>query len=891
MKKYLFVLGLILTAVLFMTAAVYAEESDEVRVDNGIPVVYINIDEKQGSIQDMLDSPDHSVYCYGTVTIDVPEGFHYADFPDLDCKSFENLSMSIRGRGNSSWHKPKRPFKIKLDKKTDVFGLGSNKHWALLANEADPSLLKDRITAWLGDEMGFDFTPRGVPVDLVMTGSEYGSKYLGSYYLSEVVRVDDNRLEIRELKESDTDPAVITGGYLLQNALQVRDGSPDRFYTHRGVDWATHTPSFDTEDDGYVNPAQQQYIQEYIRQAEDVLYSGGTAYREVMDVESAAKYWLAQMIPLNGDAFATGSTYIYKDRDPEDGVAKIFWGPVWDFDYAWGFNYGTEGFSYGHDWLKPLFYDKSEGGFLQELHKQWPVMRAGLVELVREGGLLDQYYEETKASAEQDHLALHPDAEFDYKAEVEKLRTWINTRLAWVDANFDTLDDMVHQVTFMADGKVFAYDYKTADEELKGSEPFPEIDGFTFMGWADEDGNIIKTATPVTEDRTLTAVYAPDSSLTHAADIALSKDCDIVKHNNFFWTYQIPYTVIPTDAEDQRVTWTSSDESFATIDEKGFVTYHGTGTATFTGKLKMGETRTFTLTVTSDPLPVVKSISPVQDTIRMLTGGQAALPIRTDPSPAKITNYEYESEDESIVAVGENGVLTAVGPGTAKVTVKATVQDEEGNDVVMETSATVIVSKKFFEDVVAGAWYDEAVNYAVEHELMNGVSDTRFEPQGTTSRAMIVTILWRLAGKPEAKASAFTDLTQDWYTPAVNWASENDIVNGMSETSFAPDLPITREQFATILYRYSNKETPSQSASQTALPQGESQDVSASTGGSIDKYTDADRISPWAKDAMEWAIGEGLINGMSETKLDPAGSATRAQAAAIFMRFCERGTE
>ena len=262
MRKHLRSIYFLLAAMLVLTASfsqvicAYAEgeeqveppgSDEEVVIDNGIPVVYLNIDETRGSISDMNESPDHSVYCYGNITIDVPEGFHYSDFPDVDPNGLDNVEMSMRGRGNSTWDRNKKPYKIKLESKSKVLGFGKNKHWVLLANDKDPTLILDRITAWLGNKMGFPFTPTGVPVDVVMTGQVFGTKYLGSYFLSENVRVDTNRLEIAELEETDTDPAIITGGYLIQNASQLRGGSPDRFFTTRGVEWGTDTPSFDVE--------------------------------------------------------------------------------------------------------------------------------------------------------------------------------------------------------------------------------------------------------------------------------------------------------------------------------------------------------------------------------------------------------------------------------------------------------------------------------------------------------------------------------------------------------------------------------------------------------------------------------------------------------------------
>ena len=706
-------------AMLAIPVTAWADESDVVKVDNGIPVVYLNIDETQGTIEDMIASPDHSVYCYGTITIDVPEGFHYTDFEDLVCESIQELSMSIRGRGNSTWKKDmKKPYKIKLDKKTDIFGLGKNKHWALLANSSDNTLIRDRITAWLGDEMGFDFTPRGVPVDLVMTGQEYGSVYLGSYYFTETVRVDDNRLEIAELEEDDTDPAVITGGYLLQDATQLREGSLDRFYTKRGVDWGTETPSFDTETeallasqkdgdsaetpgiltDAYENHVQQEYIQNYIQEFEDTLFEEGTAYREYMDVENAAKYWLMNIFPLNNDAYATGSTYIYKDRDPEVGISKLYWGPLWDFDYAWDYKDETEGLSYGHDWMKPLFYDREEGGFIEEVHKQWPKLKSLAEELIVDGGLIDRYYEETKASADQDRKLWPMAKEGTYEDEIERLKTWIRDRITWFDENLNQIDSMMHKVTLVSGQDVYMTDFQKDGDEYSVQGIYPEREGYTFLGWLDEDGHEVESDIRIYKDTILTAKYAADSEMTHAKDIAFRKDSDIIQRNIMMPTYQIPYEIIPADAEDQKVRWSSSNEAFATVDEYGKVRYSGTGEATFTAELRLGTTRTFTLTVTSDAFPVLRSVSAEEEKLKLSAGEQRPFLIQTDPSPVHIDDYEYWSDNESVVTVDEMGVITAVRPGHARVFVRVTAAGEE-DDVVLETYTTVNVNNKPLTDI------------------------------------------------------------------------------------------------------------------------------------------------------------------------------------------------
>lgn len=172
-----------------------------------------------------------------------------------------------------------------------------------------------------------------------------------------------------------------------------------------------------------------------------------------------------------------------------------------------------------------------------------------------------------------------------------------------------------------------------------------------------------------------------------------------------------------------------------------------------------------------------------------------------------------------------------------------------------------------FKDSDPKAWYHDGVHYVLEEGIMNGTGDTAFAPNETTTRAMIVTILWRMEGEPSAEASAFEDLEKDsWYEAAVNWAAANNIVNGYSETQFGPTDKITREQLAAILFRYAKIESED--------------DASA-----LDAFTDADSVSDWATDAMAWAVSKGIITGMTDTTLEPKGNATRAQVATILMRY------
>ena len=175
-----------------------------------------------------------------------------------------------------------------------------------------------------------------------------------------------------------------------------------------------------------------------------------------------------------------------------------------------------------------------------------------------------------------------------------------------------------------------------------------------------------------------------------------------------------------------------------------------------------------------------------------------------------------------------------------------------------------------FVDVNPKEWYHPYVDYAVTHGLFGGTSANTFEPETAMTRAMLVTVLWRYEGEPEAGENTFSDVPNgQWYTNAVAWAAENGIVGGVGNNRFDPNGEITREQMATILFRYAEKKG-----------------IDTSKRGSLNIFSDEKQLSAYAKDAVQWAVAEQIING-SDGKLLPQGSATRAQVATILMRFIE----
>ena len=213
------------------------------------------------------------------------------------------------------------------------------------------------------------------------------------------------------------------------------------------------------------------------------------------------------------------------------------------------------------------------------------------------------------------------------------------------------------------------------------------------------------------------------------------------------------------------------------------------------------------------------------------------------------------------VKVTENadGTYTFTMPN-GQVTVKATFVETEEPAPAMP-----------FTDVDENDWFYDEVVYVYENGLMNGVENNQFAPNTATNRAMLATILYRLAGEPAVSGDLpFTDVESGtWYTDAVLWAAQNGIVNGLGENTFAPMNTLTREQLVTMLYRYA---------------EAAGYDVSAAAD--LSGYPDAGKVQPYAQEAMSWAVAEGIVEGM-DGNLNPAGSATRAQIATILMRFCE----
>lgn len=229
-------------------------------------------------------------------------------------------------------------------------------------------------------------------------------------------------------------------------------------------------------------------------------------------------------------------------------------------------------------------------------------------------------------------------------------------------------------------------------------------------------------------------------------------------------------------------------------------------------------------------------------------------------------NYEKEKGSESFFTPIDDETETE----EREEDVKEEVKQEEENEEVTEPEKPEF-NENTYSDVKINDWYYEAVKYAFENNLMQGTGNG-FEPDEKMTRAMLVTVLYRLESPVEkSQFSDFLDIEEGaWYEDSVLWAAENKIVTGVSDTEFAPNQELSREQMAVILYRYAN-----------------SIGINTEATSNLNGYSDKEEISDWAIDALEWANSADLINGIGENELSPKASATRAQIATILMRFCE----
>lgn len=377
----------------------------------GVPIININT---------VNAVPVDSKEDYRNATIEIiADGTEYPDYKG---------TTKIRGRGNSTWDMAKKPYRLKLDNKSELLGIAAEKDWALLANYVDKSLMRTKIAFAVSEMFGLAFTPKGRFAELFLNG-----EYKGNYYLTEHVKVASNRVNIDELEPGDIGADKITGGYFLE--VDARLGEDNWFYTNRGVPFCLKSP-----DTGI--PEQVTYITNYVQQTEDALFSSAftdpnNGYANYLDAESFINWFWVNELFKNNDAVFHSSVFMYKPRG-----GKLFMGPVWDFDISGGnVNYNGNNNPEGWwvkqaAWMSRLFADPA---FKNKAIAKWNEIRPKLAAVF---DIISETSAELRHSQKENfrkwnilNQNVFPNIVVlgSYENEVQYLKTWLFDRMQWID--------------------------------------------------------------------------------------------------------------------------------------------------------------------------------------------------------------------------------------------------------------------------------------------------------------------------------------------------------------------------------------------------------------------------------------------------------------------------
>jgi spore coat protein CotH len=339
--------------------------------------------------------------------------------------------LQIKGRGNSTWGMPKKPYRLKFDSKAKVLGLASAKNWVLLANYSDKTLMRNYIADGISQSLTGDYANHGIFVEVVMNG-----EYQGTYLLTEQVEVNAARVNIPELKPTDNGPSVITGGYLLE--LDQRQEDPYRFKTNGNLPFTIKSPD-------EPSTAQMDYIKGYIQDTENAIFAANFAdpvngYAKYINSDSFINWFLVNELFKNQDAANFSSMFYYKDRG-----GKLGMGPAWDFDLGAGnVDYSdatnpTGWWVKNGPWFNRLFQDPA---FAAKVKTRWQFLKANGIPAMYKSIDDTQAYLTLPAQEnfkKWDILGIYvwpnPVILGTYPKEVEQLKKWLNQRVAWLDSN------------------------------------------------------------------------------------------------------------------------------------------------------------------------------------------------------------------------------------------------------------------------------------------------------------------------------------------------------------------------------------------------------------------------------------------------------------------------
>ena len=409
----------------FIRNGMYQDYTVAVR-NTGLPVVRIDTPGKKAvsSKKNWMDG--------ATIRIERPDG----------TVDYEGLT-EIKGRGNSTWNYPKKPYSLRLNEKDEILGMPSHKRWILLANWKDRTLLRNDAAFWLSRHTGLPYTVRGQFVELVLNGL-----HMGNYYLCEQIKLNKKRINIEKMEPLETDPQKITGGWLLELDTYydywdyVDEQHKFRFPKLFNLPWIVKQP-----DDDEISDVAFQYIKDWIQDLETLMKDNAKVqahdYEPFLDVDTAIDYLIVEELTGNNDFYNTWpepgphSVYMYKERG-----GKLYHGPVWDFDYHVFCPQFT------HQWVgakKTLFYPAllKDEKFRTRLVERWELYKNDLKGLP---DYIDGQAEKIRLSEQINHsqwpIVNNPengDEQMTFQQAVDRIKKAFLDKWEWMDQNIRNL--------------------------------------------------------------------------------------------------------------------------------------------------------------------------------------------------------------------------------------------------------------------------------------------------------------------------------------------------------------------------------------------------------------------------------------------------------------------
>lgn len=342
-----------------------------------------------------------------------------------DCSTQDLGPSEIKGRGNSTWARPKKPYALKLGSKASVLGMPSDKRWNLLANYIDRTMIRNAVALHIGQQTGLAWTPKGKFVELILNGV-----HQGNYFLCEHIKLASSRVDITEMSSSDISGDAVTGGYIVE----ITTDDVQEFNTAV----RNYPVNIKEPDEDVIQPEQIAYLSDYFSKFENILINGKKGdYRDYIDIDSFIDWWLVFELTMNHEPNNPKSCYMYKDR-----LGKLFAGPLWDFD--WGTFIPSRAGSFqikGAMYYPELFSDYY---FVSRLKEKWSEYKeAGTFSAV--GAFIDQTAAEVRKSGVKNFAmwesdqTINGDEHDDFDTAIGKLKNAYLSKLSWLDTQISNM--------------------------------------------------------------------------------------------------------------------------------------------------------------------------------------------------------------------------------------------------------------------------------------------------------------------------------------------------------------------------------------------------------------------------------------------------------------------